>query len=117
VFQMLPHIKSGKMRALAVTSLQPTSYLPDVPPVIQKVPGFEFESWLGIAVPAGTPAEIIARLNRELRRMLADPEVQKRLAEFGGVAAPSSPEQMHARMTAEVNRWRQLVKERNIEQQ
>ncbi len=117
VFQMLPHIKSGKMRALAVTSLQPTSYLPDVPPVIQKVPGFEFESWLGIAAPAGTPPEIITRLNRELRRMLGESEVQKRLAEFGGVAAPSSPEEMRARMTAEVDRWRRLVKERHIEQQ
>ena len=114
--QMVPHVKAGKMRALAVTSREPSSFLPEVPTAVQAVPGYVFQSWLGVAAPAATSPEIVARLNRELRRLLADPEVQKRLTEIGGVAAPSSPEEMRAQVASEVDRWRQLVKNRRIEQ-
>ena len=73
---VLPHIKSGGLRALAVTSPEPKDYLKDVPPVAKTVPGVVFQSWLGIAAPAGTPPLIVDRLNRELRKVLDEPEVQ-----------------------------------------
>jgi tripartite-type tricarboxylate transporter receptor subunit TctC len=117
VVATLPLVKGGKLRALAVTSRQPTSSLPDVPVAAQMVPGYVFQSWLGLAAPAGTPPAIVERLNRELRRILADPEVQKRLAEFGGAPAPSSADEMRAQVIAEIDRWRQLVNSRHIEQQ
>lgn len=117
VIGALAHVKDGKLRALAVTSHQATSLLPDVPAAAQTVPGFVFQSWLGLAAPAATPAAVVTRLNRELRRILAEPDLQRRLAEFGGVAAPSTPDEMRAQVTGEIDRWRQLVTNRNIEQQ
>jgi len=114
---VLPHIKSGKLRALAVTSPQPKDYLPDVPPVARTVPAVVFQSWLGIAAPAGTPVAVISRLNEDLRKVLVDPEVQKRLAALGGGAAPLAPEAMREQVATEIERWRRLVDARRIERQ
>jgi tripartite-type tricarboxylate transporter receptor subunit TctC len=114
---VLPHIRSGKLRALAVTSPEPKDYLPDVPPVARTVPTIVFQSWLGIAAPAGTPLPIVDRLNKEIRSALSDSEVQKRLSGLGGGAAPVSPEQMRTQVAAEIERWRQLVDARRIERQ
>jgi tripartite-type tricarboxylate transporter receptor subunit TctC len=114
---VLPHIKSGKLRALAVTSPEPKDYLPDVPPVAKTVPSIVFQSWLGIAAPAGTSPQVVGRLNSDLRKVLAVPEVQQRLAGLGGGAAPVSPEQMRTQVAAEIERWRQLVDARRIERQ
>jgi tripartite-type tricarboxylate transporter receptor subunit TctC len=113
----LPHIKSGKLRALAVTSPEPKDYLPGVPPVARTLPGLVFQSWLGIAVPAGTPAPIVRRLNRDFRNVLAHPEVQQRLAALGGGAAWVVPSEMRIQVETEVERWRRLVESRRIEQQ
>ncbi|MCC6473412.1 MAG: tripartite tricarboxylate transporter substrate binding protein [Burkholderiales bacterium] len=113
----LPHVKTGKLRALAVTSPQPVSFLPDVPAAARTVPQFVFQSWLGLAAPAATPAAIVERLNRDMRRMLAEPEVQKRFATLGGVAAPVSPAEMRAQITSEITRWKQIVASRHIERQ
>ena len=113
----LPHVKGGKLRALAVTSREPASFLPDVPAAAQTVPGYVFQSWLGIAAPAKTPGGIVDRLNRDLRRILAEPEVQKRFADLGGRAAPSSPAEMRAQVEAEIARWNQTVDTRRIERQ
>jgi tripartite-type tricarboxylate transporter receptor subunit TctC len=113
----LPHIKSGKLRALAVTSPEPKDYLPGVPPVARTLPGLVFQSWLGIAVPAGTPAPIVRRLNRDFRNVLAHPEVQQRLAALGGGAAWVVPSEMRMQVETEVERWRRLVESRRIEQQ
>jgi tripartite-type tricarboxylate transporter receptor subunit TctC len=113
----LPHIKSGKLRALAVTSPEPRDYLPDVPPVSRTLPGLVFQSWLGIAVPAQTPAPIVRRLNRDLRKALAHPEVEQRLAALGGRAAPGAPSALRAQVEAEIERWRRLVESRRIEKQ
>ena len=114
---VLPHIKSGKLRALAVTSPEPKDYLPEVPPVAKTVPGVVFQSWLGIAAPAGTPPAIVERLNRELRRVLDEQEVQKRLSALGGGSAPISPDLMRAQVQTEVERWKKLVESRRIEKQ
>ena len=114
---VLPHIKSGKLRALAVTSPEPKDYLPEVPPVAKSVPGVVFQSWLGIAAPAGTPPAIVERLNRELRKVLDEQEVQKRLSALGGGSAPISPDLMRAQVQTEVERWKKLVESRRIEKQ
>jgi tripartite-type tricarboxylate transporter receptor subunit TctC len=112
---VLPHIKSGKLRGLAVTSPEPKDYLPDVPPASKTVPGLVFQSWLGIAAPAGTPPATVDTLNRNLRKALAEPEVQKRLAALGGGAAPSSPDEMRLQVQEEIERWKKLVASRSIQ--
>ena len=112
---VLPHIKSGKLRGLAVSSPEPKAYLPDVPPASKTVPGLVFQSWLGIAGPAGMPAPIVQRLNADLRKALAAPEVQQRLAALGGGAAPSSPEEMRRQVQDEIERWTKLVASRGIQ--
>ena len=114
---VLPHIKSRKLRGLAVTSSEAKDYLPDVPPVVKTVPGVVFESWLGVAAPGGTPPAIVNRLNAELRKALAEPEVQKRLAALGGNAAPASPAEMREQVATEIGRWQRLVELRRIERQ
>jgi tripartite-type tricarboxylate transporter receptor subunit TctC len=111
---VLPHLKSGKLRGLAVTSPEPKDYLPDVPPASKTVPGLVFQSWLGIAAPAGTPPAVVESLNKNLRKALAEPEVQKRLAALGGGAAPVTPEQMREQVQAEIERWKKLVDSRGI---
>ncbi len=112
---VLPHIKSGKLRGLAVTSPEPKDYLPDVPPASNTVPGLVFQSWLGIAAPAGTPDPIVQRLNSDLRKALSEPEVQKRLAALGGGAAPVAPDEMRRQVEAEIERWKKLVHSRGIQ--
>jgi tripartite-type tricarboxylate transporter receptor subunit TctC len=114
---VLPHMKSGKLRGLGVTSPEPKAYLPDVPPVSKTVPGIVFQSWLGIAAPAGTPPAVVDTLNRNLRKVLAEPEVEKRLAALGGGAAPVTPEQMRQQVQTEIDRWKKLVDSRRIERQ
>ncbi len=113
----LANVKAGKLRALAVTSPRPVSFLPGVPAAAQTVPEFVFQSWLGLAAPAATPPAIIERLNREVRRALADPEVQKRFAALGGTADPASPNEMRVQVTSEITRWKKIVQSRHIEQQ
>jgi tripartite-type tricarboxylate transporter receptor subunit TctC len=112
---VLPHIRSGKLRGLAVTSPEPKDYLPDVPPASKVVPGLVFQSWLGIAAPAGTPAPVVDALNTNLRKVLAEADVQKRLAALGGGAAPVSPVQMRSQVQAEVERWSKLVASRGLQ--
>jgi tripartite-type tricarboxylate transporter receptor subunit TctC len=114
---VLPHLKSGRLRALAVTSPEPKDYLPDVPPAAKTVPGVVFQSWLGIAAPAGTPPAVVERLNRELRKVLDEAEVQKRLSALGGGSAPIAPDLMRAQVQTEVERWKKLVESRRIEKQ
>ncbi len=113
----LPSVKAGKLRALAVTSPQAASFLPAVPAAAQTLPQFVFQSWLGLAAPAETPPAIVERLNRDVRRVLADPAVQKRFADLGGVAAPISPNEMRAQVSSEIERWKNIVQTRHIEQQ
>jgi tripartite-type tricarboxylate transporter receptor subunit TctC len=112
---VLPHIKSGKLRGLAVSSPEPKAYLPDVPPASKTVPGLVFQSWLGIAGPAGMPPPVVQRLNSDLRKALAAPDVQQRLAALGGGAAPSSPEEMRRQVQDEIERWTKLVAARGIQ--
>lgn len=109
-----PHIQSGRLRALGVTSATAWPSLPGVPPVAATLPGFEVRSWLGLAAPAGTPAAIVQRLNAELRKLLKDAEVVRTLAAAGSAASPSSPEAMLDMVQTDIARWRSVIARRGI---
>ncbi len=110
----LPHIRSGTIRALAVTSRDPVRSLPNVPPVAATVPRFDVTSFVGIAGPAGMPPAVVDRLNRDLRRFLELPEIQQRFLEWGGQAVPSTPAEMRTYVETEIQKWKEVMKARNI---
>ncbi len=111
----LPQIESGKVRALAVTSRQRTTLLPQVPTMNEAgLPGFEAVTWFGFTVPAGTPRDVIDRLNNEIGKILAMPEVKKNLAQQGIDVGGGTPEQFGAYMHDEFIKWGALVKEAGI---
>jgi len=113
--EALPHVKSGKLRALAVTSKARHALLPDVPTAAEAgVPQLEITNWTGVMVPASTPPAIVAKLNAELGRILADPEMRKRIAEQGFEPATQGVPETRAFVAAEVDRWGKLVKSANI---
>src|SRR5205807_8605935 len=87
----LPHIRAGKLRALAVTTAVRSDALPDVPTVAETVPGYEASAFYGMGVPKGTPPEIVDKLNKEINAALADPNVKARLADLGGMLIAGSP--------------------------
>jgi tripartite-type tricarboxylate transporter receptor subunit TctC len=113
IFDNLPssagHIKGGRLRALAVTSAQRDPSMPDVPTVGETVPGYEATAWFGIGMPKGTPKEIIEKVNAEVNRALADPEMQKRLAELGGKPIGGSPEDFGRVIQSETDKWAKVV--------
>ena len=113
----IPHVKAGRLRALALSSAGRYPLLPEVPAVGETLKGVEFSSWLGVAVAPGTPRATIDRLNRELGTILSEDDVRERFAGFGGVPAHSSPEQMRARIEREIERWRRVVETRGIQRQ
>jgi tripartite-type tricarboxylate transporter receptor subunit TctC len=119
VFEALPNampfIKSGKVKALAVTSAEPSPFLPEVPPMARALPGYDVSSFFALATTAGTPASVVAGLNAETRRVLALPDVQKRFLDLGGEARASSPEEMQQFIEKEIAKWQQLVERRKIE--
>lgn len=108
-------IAGGKVRALAVTAPERVPGLPAVPAVAERFPGFEAHSFIGLAAPRDLPPAIAERLNAELRKALASPEIRQRFAELGGTARPQSPAEMRAFVTSEIARWRQVVEARRIE--
>ena len=110
-------IRSGKVRALAVAAPQRYPLLPDVPTVAESLPGVETLSWLGLAMPAGTPRPVVDRLNAELKEILAEPEIKERLSQLGGVSNWSTPEQMRDQITREIERWNRVIDQKRIERQ
>jgi len=115
VFVTLPSaqslMKAGRVRALAVTSLKRAATLPDVPTLAETVlPGFAVNEWHGVLAPAGTPAQIISVLNREINRALADPEVRNRLSSLGAEITGGTPQQMSEFVKTEAERWRRVLK-------
>ena len=108
---VLPHVKSGKVRGLAVTTAQRSSSMPSLPTVSEAgVPGYDVGSWYGLLVPAGTPKEIMARLNTETARLLKLPDVKERLDAAGFEALVSTPEQYAAFNRSEIEKWTKVVK-------
>ena len=111
ILPLQPHVKAGKLKALAVTSKKRAASLPEVPTMDEAgVPGFEMESWFGFLAPAGTPRAVVERLNAAIGKVLALPEVQKSIAESGGVAQASTPEEFAQRIRSDVEKFGQIVK-------
>ncbi len=109
------HVKSGKLRAIAVSSAKRTSALPDVPTFIESgITDFVVDSWVGVLAPTGTPAAILKRLNSELNAVLNDPQAQEKLLKLGIEPAPGSAEQFGGAMQQDFNRYEQVVKSAGI---
>jgi tripartite-type tricarboxylate transporter receptor subunit TctC len=113
----LPHIKSGKLRALAVTTTTRSDALPDLPVIADFVPGYEASTWNGVVAPKGTPAEIVGRLNKEINAGLADAKFKARLAEMGAWPITGSPADFSKVIAEEVAKWAKVIKAGNIKAQ
>jgi tripartite-type tricarboxylate transporter receptor subunit TctC len=105
----LPHIKAGKLRALAVTTAQRSAVLPDVPTLDETVKGYEASAWFGMGAPAKTPKDVIAVLNKAINEGLADPKVKPRLDDLGGTPMGGTPEDFGKIVEAETAKWKKVV--------
>jgi tripartite-type tricarboxylate transporter receptor subunit TctC len=110
----LPHIKSGRIRALGVASSKRSPALPEVPAINESLKGFEADSWFGLMMPAGTPREIINKLSAETVKILATQDVKDRLLTQGGVAAGGTPEQLAERIKADIAKWGKVARTARI---
>ncbi len=111
---LLPMVRAGKLRAVGITSLKPSPIAPDLPPMATAVPGYEFELWWGLLAPAGTPPEVVAKLNATVNQILARPAVAANFLREGAIAAPISPAQFGAVIAEDVQRWTALARQQNI---
>jgi tripartite-type tricarboxylate transporter receptor subunit TctC len=112
---LIPHVKAGKLRALAVSSARRVPLLPDVPTIAEAaLPGFETGTWYGIVAPAGTPPPVVARLNREVNRILALPDVQEKLLAQGLEPAGNTPAEFAAMIRSEIAKYAKIVKAAGI---
>jgi tripartite-type tricarboxylate transporter receptor subunit TctC len=109
-----PYIRTGRLRALAVTSATRSEALPEVPTMAEAVPGYEASAWFGLGAPKDTPAEIIERLNMEVTAGLADPKIRERLGDLGGVPMPMSAAEFGAHLANETEKWAKVVRTVNI---
>lgn len=115
VLSSLPHVRSGKLRALAVTTAKRSAVLPDLPTISESgVPGYDTSTWHGWLAPAGTPASIIIRLSSEIAKSLQARDVTERFATDGGEPVGGTPEQFTRHLVVEITRWRKVVKDAGI---
>jgi tripartite-type tricarboxylate transporter receptor subunit TctC len=112
-----PHSQAKRMWPLAVTSLERSQHLPDVPTAAQTLPGYEVTSFAGISAPRATPRHIVDRLNQVFREALTDPAINRRLTDLGGDVRPGTPEQLRRHAEGEIAKWKRIVAERMIEVQ
>jgi tripartite-type tricarboxylate transporter receptor subunit TctC len=114
VFSTVPaaieYIKGGRLRPLAVTTATRSEALPDVPTVGDFLPGFESSQWYGIGAPKGTPADIVATINKEINAGLADPKLKARIADLGGTPMPMTPGDFGKYIAAETAKWAKVIK-------
>jgi tripartite-type tricarboxylate transporter receptor subunit TctC len=106
-----PLVQSGRLRALGVTTVKRSPALPDLPAIAETVPGYDSAVWYGVLAPAGTPREIVARLNREILRVLGSPDFHQRFTMAAVAPIGSTPEQLGEYIKSEIARWAKLVKE------
>jgi tripartite-type tricarboxylate transporter receptor subunit TctC len=113
---VLQHIKAGTLRAIAVTTEERLPYLPDVPTIAELgFPGYEISSWQGVFAPAGTPKDVVAKINGELVRMLKVPEVHRRISEEGADPVGSTPDAFANRVKNEITKWTKVIKTSGIQ--
>ncbi|MCE9640961.1 MAG: tripartite tricarboxylate transporter substrate binding protein [Betaproteobacteria bacterium] len=111
---VLPLVKAGKLRALAVTGAQRNPAAPEFPAMAETLPGFDVTNWIGIYAPAATPADVVAKLNAEIMRIMRLPEVQTRLVNEGAKSRPNTPAEFAAYQKVEMAKWSKLIKEARI---
>jgi len=110
----LPHVQSGKLRGIAVAGSQRSPAVPDLPTIGESLKGFEADNWFGVMAPAGTPREIIARLNAEIVKILLDRELQKLMLARGAVLHPSTPEAFAATIKSDIVKWGEVARTAGI---
>jgi tripartite-type tricarboxylate transporter receptor subunit TctC len=111
----LPHVRSGKLRALAVTTLTRSTVVPQLPTIAESaLPGFSITTWHGLTAPAATPPEIIGRLNSETVKALESAEIREKFLSQGAEPTPSTPQQFQAFMKSETDKWAKVVKAAGI---
>lgn len=109
---VIPHMKSGRLKALAVSTAQRSSHMPDTPTIAESgVPGFEALVWVGLLAPAGTPPEIVTKLNSEITKLLRAPDVRKLLASSGVDPTPTTPAEFGAYLRSEYDKWGKVVRD------
>jgi tripartite-type tricarboxylate transporter receptor subunit TctC len=108
------HINAGTLKTLGIGTLKPSKVMPGVPTIASTVPGFEAATWIGILAPLGTPKEIVTRMNREIVKVLQNPEVQQRLATSGAEPVGSTPEEFDASLKSEVAKWGRVIKQAGV---
>jgi tripartite-type tricarboxylate transporter receptor subunit TctC len=106
----LDHVRSGRLRALGVTTAERADVLPNVPSIAEFVPGYEAGGWYGIGVPRNAPAEVVDKLNREINASLADPKLKTRLADLGYATTGSSPAEFGSMIAREIEKWVKVLK-------
>jgi tripartite-type tricarboxylate transporter receptor subunit TctC len=111
----LPHIQSGRIRALGVASPRRSALVPDLPTIAEAgLPGYQANSWAGVMAPAGTPKEIVQKLNADIVKALSQPDVKNRLLQSGAEPMPGTPDEFGKFLKAEITKWGKLVKDANI---
>jgi len=111
---LMPFLKDGRLRAIGVTGSKPFFMLPDVPTIMEQVPGYTVTSWLGVAGPAGLPPAFVSKVNAEIRALLADPVVIEKLRGLGSDIVPTTPEGFRAKVADDVAKWTKVVADANI---
>jgi tripartite-type tricarboxylate transporter receptor subunit TctC len=112
---IIQHVRAGSVRALAVTSATKSSLLPDVPVLADTIPGYEASALFGMGAPKNTPKEIIAKLNKEINEVLAEPATKARLVDLGGEPLIGTPEAFGEMIVAETDKWKKVIEEAKVE--
>jgi tripartite-type tricarboxylate transporter receptor subunit TctC len=112
-----PHVKSGKLKALALTSAKRLPSMPDVPTISETLPGYQAEAFQGVVAPAGVPRAIIDKLGRELAEIVRTPEIGQRFEADGAVPVGSTPQQFAVFLKSEMQKWARVISEAGIKQE
>ena len=110
----MPHVRDGKLRALAVTTAKRSALAPDMPTVAEVLPGFESVTWFGLYGPKGLPQDLIAKVNQAANAALADADVKERFARLGAEPAGGTPQAFAAMVKADNSKWKKIIADRNI---
>jgi len=113
----IEYVRTGKLRALAVTATTRSPMLPDIPALSETLPGYEASTWFGVGAPKATPAEIVNKLNKEINAALDDPKMKARLADLGGTPLPGSPAEFGKLIAEETEKWGKVIRAANIKPQ
>lgn len=114
ISQALPHVRAGTIKALGITTARRSTFAPEIPPVSETVPGFDVTSWFAFFFPAGTPPEIVAKLQADTKTVLQDASVRERLAALGAEAVGGTPAELAEHLRKESETWGRLIREANI---